>query len=312
VRLLRDLDFDVVQVCNPPDIFFLHGLLYKRIGKAFIFDQHDLAPELFSARYGGRHPLLLRAVYLAEWLSYKVADAVVVTNNSIRDIASRRGADPRRTFVVRNGPAGQRLERVPPEPELKRGRPHLVVFEGLMGPQDGVDLAVRAASWIIQEAGRTDISFAFLGDGEELPALKGLVQEFGIGDYVEFTGFVRGDTLMRYLCTADVGIVPDPKNGVNELSTLVKVNEYMASETAIVAFDLKETRFSAQDAAVYAEPNDYRGLARLVIELVDDPERRRRMGQLGRKRVEEILAWDHQKGQLLAAYEMALARRARR
>jgi len=310
LRVLRMDRFDVVQICNPPDIFFLHGLLYKALGKAFIFDQHDLAPELFWARYGKKLPLLLKAVYLSEKLTYKVADAVLVENDSVRDAAIRRGGiDPNRVFVVRNGPNKQRMHIVPADPSLKRGRSHLVTFEGLMGPQDGVDLAVRAAHWIVQ-SGRTDVTFAFCGDGEELEPLKALAEELGISEYVDFAGFVDSETLVRYLCSSDVGLTPDPLNGYNEFSTAVKVMEYMAVGLPIVAFDLRETHVSAQDAAVYAEPNDYAAFGKLVLDLLDDPAKRERMGEIGRQRIEDVLSWKNSEPHLLSAYQSAIARRS--
>ncbi len=311
LRVIPQARFDIVQICNPPDIFFLHALLYKLLGKAFIFDQHDLAPELFLARYSeAKGSFMVKALFWTEWLTYRVADAVIVENESVRDVAVRRGGLARaRVFIARNGPNEQRMRKVPADPLLKRGRRYLACFEGLMGRQDGVDLAVRAAHWVVKDAGRTDVTFAFLGDGEELAALKTLAQQLDIDDYVDFPGFVDGETLVRYLSTADVGLTPDPRNGYNEFSTAVKVTEYMAVGLPMVAFDLKETHFSAQDSAAYTEPNDHRAFGRLIIELLDDPQRRQRMGAIARQRIEDVLAWRHSEPEFLAAYRAASANR---
>jgi glycosyltransferase involved in cell wall biosynthesis len=315
LRLLIRPGYDVVQVCNPPDLFFVHGWVYKLLGKGFIYDQHDLAPEIFRVRFSdgrGKQRLVERIMALCEWITYKTADVVIVTNESFRKRALMRGGlTSERVFVVRNGPDAQRMQLVSPEPLLKAGRPLLACYVGQMGMQDGVELAVRAAHWVICEAGRTDVTFAFLGDGDQLAYLKRLAEQLEIADYLVFPGFVDSDLLMRYLCTADVGLIPDPQNGVNEHSTFIKVMEYMAAELPMVAFALTETRYSAQEAAVYATPNDHAEFGQLITQLLEDPARRTLLGQMGRRRVEEVLSWDHSRPHLLAAYAAALERHGR-
>lgn len=310
LRALRRGGFDALQVCNPPDLFFPLGLLYKLLGKRFVFDQHDLTPELFAARYGRERVasrLLLPVLRACEWLTYRVADVVLVTNGSFRARAVRRGGvAANRVFIVRNGPNEERMRRVPPDPALRQGRRHLVCYVGMMGVQDGVDLALEAARWVIRDAGRGDVTFAFLGDGDQLPALQRLAREIGIDDHVVFPGFVDSEVLMRYLCTADIGLAPDPQNGLNEHLTTIKVLEYMAVSLPVVAFDLKETRFSAQSAAAYAVPNDTQQFGRLIVELLDDPARRQSLGDQGRVRIERELAWRYGCEQLLAAYRQVL------
>jgi glycosyltransferase involved in cell wall biosynthesis len=307
--------FDVLQVCNPPDLFFVHGFVAKLFGKSFVFDQHDLSPETFALRYGHRTGikwLLHRFLLLGEWLTYQTADVVLATNESIRDVAmSRGGVDPRRIFVVRNGPSENRLQMVPPDPSLKQGRRYLACYVGMLQRQDGAEGVVRAADWIINRQGRRDVTFAILGTGDDLPRLQDLTRALKLDDFVTFTGWVSGDVVTRYLCTADVGLSPEPRNGMNEHLTMIKIMEYMAMELPIVAFDLKETRYSAQDAAVYATPNDQLEYARLLLELIDDPARRERMGRRGRERIHQAgLTWDHGRQDLLRAYRSALATRA--
>ena len=314
LKVWRREGFDVFQVGNPPDLFFPLGIFFKMLGKSFVFDQHDLTPETFVIRYGpvrGVRSLLHRLLEACEWLTYRAADAVLTPNESFRDKAiNRGGVDPRRVFVVRNGPNQQRLRPVPPEPKLKRGRPYLACYVGMIHRQDGAEGALRAADWIVNHEGRRDITFAFLGKGDDVPRLKQLALELRLDDFVTFTGWVEGEEVVQSLCTADVGLSPEPQNGMNEYLTMIKVLEYMGLALPVVAFDLKETRFSAQDAAVYASPNDFVDFGRLILELLDDPEKRGRIGRRGRERMlEGGLTWDHSRQVLLGAYESVLAGR---
>jgi glycosyltransferase involved in cell wall biosynthesis len=308
--------FDILQVCNPPDIFFPIGFLIKLFGKRFVFDQHDLTPETFAIRYGTKKlsgNLLHRVLLACERLTYAQADAVLATNQSIRKFALERGkVDSRKVFVVRNGPNEQRLQRVEPDLPLKCGRTFLVCYVGWIHRQDGAEYALRAADWIVHVQGRTDITFAFLGDGDFLPDLREEANARNLQDYVVFTGFVGAATVMRYLCTADVGMAPEPKNGMNEFLTMIKVMEYMAVGLPTIAFDLQETRYSAQGAARYARPNDISELGRLTLELLDDPAQRAELGRLGRQRVLDELGWVHNRKRLLEAYEFVLGAKAPR
>ncbi len=307
-RLDRERPFDVVQACNPPDLLFLVALPFKLRGARFVFDQHDLVPELFRSRFGAGGPLLW-ATELLEKATFRLADHVISTNESYRSVALTRGRVPReRTTVVRSAPDLTRFVPVAPDATLRRGRPYLACYLGVMGPQDGVDYALRALASLRDDLGRTDVQAAFLGHGDAWDDLVALAHELGLDDSVEFTGRVSDEDLARYLSTADVCLAPDPKNPLNDVSTMNKIVEYMAMSRPLVSFDLIEARVSAGDAAVYATPNDEREFARLIAELLDDPDRRARMGALGRQRVEQELSWEHSRRHLLEAYDALLAR----
>jgi glycosyltransferase involved in cell wall biosynthesis len=307
-RLDRERPFDVVQACNPPDLLFLVALPFKLRGARFVFDQHDLVPELFRSRFGAGGPLLW-ATELLEKATFRLADHVISTNESYRAVAMTRGRVPReRTTVVRSAPDLSRFVPVAPDDTLRRGKRFLTCYLGVMGPQDGVDYALRALASLRDDLGRTDVHAAFVGHGDAWDDLVALARELGLDDCVEFTGRVSDDDLARYLSTADVCLAPDPKNPLNDVSTMNKIVEYMAMSRPLVSFDLIEARVSAGEAAVYATPNDEREFARLISELLDDPERRARMGALGRQRVEQELSWEHSRRHLLDAYDALLAR----
>ncbi|MBW8796601.1 MAG: glycosyltransferase family 4 protein [Streptomyces sp.] len=306
-RLARKVGpVDVVHACNPPDLLFLPALWLKRRGARFVFDQHDLVPELYLSRFGRGEDLLYRAVCALERRTYRAADIVLATNESYRDVAIRRGGRrPEDVFVVRSAPAVERFQPVPPEPELKRGKPHLLCYLGVMGPQDGVDYALRALAKLRDEHGRTDWHAVFVGSGDAFDAMVELSRRLGLGEQVEFTGRIPDADLVRYLSTADVCLSPDPRNPLNDVSTMNKVLEYMAMGRPIVSFDLKEARVSAGEAAVYAADDDETEFAALVAQLLDDPDRRARMGKIGQERVSGPLSWRNSQASLLAAYTAA-------
>lgn len=297
--------FAVVQACNPPDIFFPLAWMLRRLdGTRFVFDQHDLCPELFESRLG-RRGALYRAIATLERATYRQADHVVATNGSYRAVALMRGRKrPEDVTVVRTGPDPERLRRGEPDPSLLTGgHRHLVAYLGVMGPQDGVDLVVRAAHHVVHDLGRTDVRFVCMGGGDCLADLRELTASLGLTDHVEFTGRVPDETVARVLSTAHLGLSPDPKNPLNDVSTMNKTMEYMAYELPVVAFDLIETRVSAEDAAVYAPSPDVAAYARAIVDLLDDPDRRARMGAFGRRRVEERLAWAHQVPAYVRVYD---------
>jgi len=297
---------DVVHACNPPDLFFLVGMLLKLRGARFVFDQHDLVPELYESRFGRGRDLLYRAVCLMERLTYRAADVVLATNESYRAAALSRGHKrPDRVFVVRSAPAGERFHPVPPDPAIRNGRPHLLAYLGVMGPQDGIDYALRALVYLRE---RDDWHAVFVGSGDCFDAMVALRDELGLADRVEFTGRVSDADLLRYLSTADVCLAPDPRNPLNDVSTMNKIMEYMAMGCPLVSFDLREARVSAGDAALYATPNDERAFAALVAQLLDDPAARERMGEIGRARVEGPLSWKHSTEALLEAYRVVSPR----
>ncbi len=308
-RLARKVGpVDVVHACNPPDLLFLPALRLKRQGARFVFDQHDLVPELYLSRFGRGKDLLYRGVCALERMTYRAADVVLATNESYKDVAVRRGGRrPEDVFVVRSAPDTERFHPVEPEPELRRGKPHLLCYLGVMGPQDGVDYALRALAKLRDEQGRTDWHAVFVGGGDTFDAMVELSRELGLADQVEFTGRVPDADLVRYLSSADVCLSPDPCNPLNDVSTMNKVLEYMVMGRPIVSFDLKEARVSAGEAAVYAKGDDEGEFAALIARLLDDHEQRSRMGKSGQERINGPLAWRNSQAALLAAYEAAVA-----
>ncbi|OFX13141.1 MAG: glycosyltransferase WbuB [Armatimonadetes bacterium RBG_16_58_9] len=310
LKVRRREGFDVIQACNPPDVLFVIARFHKLFGrKKFIFDHHDLSPELFALRYDPKRKSLIHSALL--WLercTFKTADVVIATNESYKSVAVSRGKkDPDTVFVVRNGPNLDRFEPVPANPSLRNGRDYLVCYVGVMADQDGLDYLLRAIGGVVNERGRTDITFALIGSGDSVGSLKALALELGISDYVVFPGRISDADLIEHLSTADVCVVPDPYNDFNDKCTFIKIAEYMAVGKPIVSFDLTESRFTAGDAAVYVENNDAEQFGRKIIELIDDPGRRAAMGKFGIRRVREVLAWEHSKRHLLNAYEKALA-----
>ena len=304
----RGRRFDVVHACNPPDFLFPVGWLFRGLGSAFIYDQHDLAPEVYVAQGGRKDGLVHRFLLWAERQTYRLADVVISTNETYRRFALERGGvEPQRIYVVRSSPDPRRIHRVQAEPGLKNGRAFLVAYLGTMGPQDGVDLFVRAASAVLAlRPGQ--VRFVALGGGSQLGGLDELAVKLGLDeDDLTFTGRVSDTDVRRHLSTADVAVSPDPANDFNEYCTMNKTLEYMASGAPVVAFDLEETRVSAGDAAVYARPNDPDDLARLIVELLDDPRRRQEMARLGIERVNGPLSWERSAESLRAAYDAAVS-----
>jgi glycosyltransferase involved in cell wall biosynthesis len=294
--------FDVIHACNPPDLFFLVGRFFKLLGKKFVFDHHDLNPELYEAKFGRRdffHRLLLKLEY---W-TFRSADISIATNESYRRIAIERGRMPaERVFVVRSGPSLQRLRILPPDVRLRRGRRYLVGYVGVMGRQEGIEYLLQAARRIVLGLGRGDVHFGLVGGGTSLEEMKRLARELGVADHVTFTGRVPDGEMLDMLNTADVCVNPDVANELNDKSTMNKIMEYMALGKPIVQFDLAEGRYSARRASLYARNNDPVDLADKIVELLDDPDRRLEMGSYGRRRVENELEWRYEAPKLLAAY----------
>jgi glycosyltransferase involved in cell wall biosynthesis len=307
LKVLFRHGFDVIHSANPPDIFFLLGLFYKLFGKKFIFDQHDPAPEMFQVIYKGRMNVLYKLLLFCEYCSYKTADLVITSNISQKEFAMKRGrCQPENVFVVRNGPRLHSLKQAriaPIEPELKSGRQYLLAYVGVINVQDGVENALYALHELVYKRGRRDVSLVLMGGGDYLPTLRLLAHDLQIGEYINFTDWTEHKDVMRYLAASDVGIIPDPQNGLSEYCTLLKTMEYMGMGLPIVAFDLAETRYSAQDAALYATPNSTEDFADKIEILLDNESLRRHMGAIGRKRVEEELCWDQTKQNLLLAYQ---------
>jgi glycosyltransferase involved in cell wall biosynthesis len=306
LRVAARPGFDVLQLCGPPDIYFPFALLAKALGKPTVYDQRDPSPELYAARYGTEAGLMPRLLRLLESASYRSADHVVTVNETLEKLARTRGGVPAdRVTIVRNGPELVATSDRPPAPELRNGRAHLCCWAGAMGSQDRLDLGVRSVHHLVRGEGRTDCQFAFLGDGEAQEEAMTLSRELGVEDWVSFPGFLSQDDVFTYLATADVGIDP----GLDQTVSPVKAFEYMAFGLPIVAFDLRETRALAADAARYAAPGDVEGFAGLISDLLDDPEARGRLGRAGRHRVEAFLAWDHQEPLYIGAFDRVLGRR---
>lgn len=309
LKARRNGRFAVIQACNPPDIFWPIALAFRLERTKFVFDHHDLCPELFLSRFEHPPALPFKGLLWLERRTFRTARHVISTNESYRQIAIERGGkSPGDVTVVRTGPDPDRLKRGPADEELKRGRKHLVAYIGVMGPQDGVDIAVRAAGIIVREFGRDDIAFTLIGSGDSYDELVALRDELGLQGHVEFTGRAPDELVTKIMSTASAGLSPDPKNPLNDVSTMNKTMEYMAFELPVVAFDLRETRVSAQDAAVYATPNDVHEYAKALVGLLDDEAARAQLGKLGRARVEDDLAWSHQECAYLGVYQRLTAK----
>ncbi len=298
--------FRILHACNPPDTIFLIGIFFRLLGVRFIFDHHDLNPELFEAKFH-RKGLLYRLVCLAERLTFRTATVSIATNESYREIAIRRGRMRReRVFVVRSCPDLRKIQLGPPVPSLKRGKPLLVAYLGTMGPQEGVDLFLEAIAHIVQDRSRRDAHYVLIGGGTDLRGLKALASRKRLDSEIEFTGRIPDSELAAYLSTADICVAPDPRNEMNDKSTMNKILQYMAYGKPVVLFDLTEGRRSAADAALYARPNDPVDFAAQILELFDSETLRRDLGDRGRRRIEESLNWDTEKRALLDAYQAAL------
>ena len=303
-KVWRKHGFDTIQGCNPPDLLFLIAWQFKLLGKRYIFDHHDINPELYEAKFGKRG-FFWQLMVLFEKLNFWSANVVISTNQSYRAIAMERGGKADEdVFIVRSGPDLNRLEIMAPNPELKNGRDHMVGYVGVMGDQEGIDLLLESAREIVFDKGR-NVQFVLVGGGPALDDLQAMAADMGLADHVTFTGRAPDAELFEVLSSADVCVNPDRVNAMNDKSTMNKGMEYMAFGKPQVQFEVTEGRFSAQDASLYAIPNDTGDLAAKILELLDDPERCETMGAYGRSRVERELSWDYQVDTLIAAYERA-------
>ena len=304
----REQGFDVIHGCNPPDLVFLLALRYRLSGIRYLFDHHDVCPELFEAKFG-RKGLLYRIMLIWERMTFATASVSIATNESFREIALRRGRmEAGDVFVVRSAPKIEKFEIRPADPALRKGAGTVLGYVGVIGQQEGMDLLVAAADHLINRMGRRDVHFLIVGFGPEVPTVQADVAARGLSDWFTFTGALYGDDLLRALNSCDIGVSPDPKNAMNDISTMNKVMEYMTLEKPVVQFDLKEGRASAGEASVYARANDPVDFAARIAELMDAPERRAEMGRIGRARVLDRLSWAHSVPHLLAAYDRIFAR----
>lgn len=302
-KILFRHGFDTLHGCNPPDLIFLVAWPFRLLGKRYLFDHHDINPELYEAKFNRRGGFW-RLLCLFEWLTFKSARTVISTNESYKAIAVGRGGKrPEDVFVVRSGPDLSRVKAVPPDPALKRGRRYLVGYVGVMGAQEGIDLLLESVRYLVRERQRDDIQFVLVGGGPSLAEMEQLARDLGVADFVTFTGRAPDETLFAVLSTADVCVNPDRVNPMNDKSTMNKILEYMALGKPIVQFEVTEGRYSAGEASLYARPNDAMDFAEKIAELLADDERRARMGEIGRRRVENELAWSYEAPRLIAAYE---------
>ncbi|HJV11943.1 MAG TPA: glycosyltransferase family 4 protein [Burkholderiales bacterium] len=301
--------FDVVHACNPPDLFFLIGGFFKLFGKKFLFDHHDANPELYEAKFG-RRDLFWKLMCWLERMTFRTADVSLATNESYRRIAVERGGmPPERVYVVRSGPSLERMRITAPDEKLKKGKRYLIGYVGVMGRQEGIDLLLQAARTLVFDLGRKDVHFGMVGGGTSLDEMQKLARALGVSEYVTFTGRVPDVQMLAMLNTADICVNPDVANPMNDISTMNKVMEYMALGKPMVQFDLTEGRYSAQEASLYARRNDPADFAAKIAELIDDPQKRTRMGAFGRRRVQEALEWRYEVPKLLAAYATLFADR---
>jgi glycosyltransferase involved in cell wall biosynthesis len=301
-RVFAKTRFLVLHACNPPDITFLVALPFKLLGVRFVFDHHDLSPELYDSRFG-RRDLLYRIVRLAEYFSFKFANLSLATNDTYREIAITRGKmNPDRVVVVQTCADLLDVERDEQKLELKNGRPYMVLYVGIMEPQDGLRLLLESIKYLVREKHRNDIRFVLVGAGSELSVLKTMATQWALGDSVEFTGFVPHDQVGSYLATADVGVAPDPLNPLNDKSTMVKILEYMAYSLPVVLYDLKEGRRTAGEGALYARPADPVDFAEQIDTLLNSQSLREKLGATGRQRTEQQLNWKVQSEKLVHAY----------
>ena len=296
--------FDVIHAHNPPDFYALIGAFYKLFGKQFVFDHHDLAPEMYKALNDGKgNRLIHKILVLFEKMSSRLADHVIVTNESYKKIQIERGGVSEEAItIVRNGPNLERIHLVAPDTELQSRAKTIIGYVGDMGHHDGIDYLVRAVHHLVHDLKRTDFYCVLIGTGDAWEDMKAYSHELGLDKYIWFTGYVSDEEMLRYLSSTHICVDPDPANSFTDRSSMIKMTEYMALQRAIVAFRLTEHQFTAQDAAIYAEPNDELEFARCIETLMDDPERRLEMGEIGRRRIESALSWPHQAQALVKAY----------
>jgi glycosyltransferase involved in cell wall biosynthesis len=297
--------FDVIHAHNPPDTLFLVAAFYKPFGKKFVFDHHDLCPELYQSRYRAAKGFLTSMLGLLEKASLTLADITIATNESYRAIQIDRGkVKPENVFVVRNGPNLHRVASRPPSERLRKMKKSILCYVGALNPQDGVDYLLRSLRELVYKLDRKDFYCVVMGTGDSLEDLRSLAKDLHLENFVEMTGYVSDEELMSNLSAADICVDPDPSSPLNDVSTWIKIMEYMALGKPIVTYDLKETRWSAQDAALYIKPNNELEFAEGIARLMDDPALRAKMGQFGRQRIDHELKWDVVGKNLLRAYEI--------
>lgn len=301
-KIYKEIGFDVIHGCNPPDDIFLVAEPFRKYGVKYVFDHHDICPELFEAKFNKKSGLLYQSQLFLESQTYKHCSFAFVTNESYKKIAIERGGmDPEKVIILRSGPKLERMRILPPVESIKRGFKYMVGYLGVIGQQEGIEYLLEAAKYIKEH--QNNVFWGIVGGGPHLAALKQMAHDMGLDDCVEFTGRAPDQQMLEYLNTADVCVNSDKYNSMNDKSTMNKILEYMALGKPIVQFDLTEGRYSAQEASLYAKNNDSVDMANKIIELLDNPERRKKMGEYGRNRVVHELSWEHTSKALLEGYE---------
>lgn len=301
-KVYKEIDFDVIHGCNPPDDIYMVAKHFKKYGVKYVFDHHDICPELFEAKFGKTSGLLYKSQLWLEKQTYKHCTFAFVTNESYKKIAIERGKmNPNNVIVLRSGPKLERMRIMPPVESIKRGYKYMVGYLGVIGQQEGIEYLLDAAKYIKEHD--NNVFWGIVGGGPHLKALKKQAHDMGLDDCVEFTGRASDQQMLEYLNTADVCVNSDKYNSMNDKSTMNKILEYMALAKPIVQFDLTEGRYSAQDASLYAKNNDAEDMAKKIMELLDNPELRKKMGAYGRNRVVNELSWEHTSKALLEGYE---------
>jgi len=295
--------FDVIHAHNPPDTLWAVALPWKLLGKKFVYDHHDLCPELYRSRYGAKHDFVAKVLQWIEWVNLKLADVTIATNESYKEFHVQRGGrKPETIFIVRNGPNKDRMQLRQPSPRLRAMRKKILVYIGSLNPQDGVDYLLRAVRHLVHDLKRDDFHCVIMGSGDSLEDLRDQAKRLQLNGHVQLTGYVSDEELEENLAAADICMDPDPSSPLNDVSTWIKIMEYMAYGKPIVSFDLKETRYSAQDAALFVPCNDEMAFARATAQLMDDEGLRIKMGRFGRERVEKELQWSVVSKKLVEAY----------
>jgi len=297
--------FQVIHAANPPDMIFLLAWFYRLFGTRFIFDHHDLSPEVYLSRFSGRKDLFYHMLYLCEKLSCRTADAIISTNRSFKDIVMKRhGIEGKRFHIVRNDPVHRETPQQEDYHSEALGDESIVIgYLGTINPQDGVDILIEAAALLVHDMNVHNLKYLIMGDGDALQSVRNKVREMKLDPYVDFTGFIHEKSIIHSnLARTDICVEPAPDNEMNRYSTFIKIMEYMEAGKPIVAFDLRETRYSSGGSALLVEPKDTRGFAGAIKQLVDAPELRRQLGETGKKRIRKALNWDKAAEELKEAY----------
>ncbi len=295
---------EAIQACNPPDTFWILALLFKRKGVRFVYDQHDLCPEVYLSRFPKPSPILHKLLLVLERMTYRTADRVISTNNSYREIAATRGKVALHNLtVVRSGPDDTTMRRGNVDPLLRDDCSYLCTYVGLINPQDGVEDLVRIADYVVHDLGRTDIKFALLGSGDCLVQVRGLITSLGLEANVIAPGWADDAAMVRFLSSSDVGLCPDMPSPLNNVSTMNKTLEYMAFGLPVVSYDLRETRVSAAEAAFYAPEATIESFAATLVSALADESARILAGEIGRQRIDSVLAWRHQQPNYVGVYQ---------